>query len=110
MLPLVVALTLSASSSPALPPLPDLPQGIVSQAQRCRDTDPRFVHYVAPPQGAGPLWAIGERNAGPVSREPSAPLALGCAPEDPGRSLSAGPISATGSAATLISYLSDMNV
>jgi hypothetical protein len=92
MLPLVVALTLSSSSLPALPPLPNLAQGIVSQIQHCRDTDPYFVHYVAPPDGAGPLWPVSGGNAGPAlvprrldagqsanARGLPAPPRLGCA-------------------------------
>jgi hypothetical protein len=75
MLPLVVALTLSSSTPPALPPLPSLSRGLLSRIQHCPDTDPNFVHYVAPPEGAGPLWAIGEANAGP----PFVPRRLGAA-------------------------------
>jgi hypothetical protein len=65
MLPLVVALTLSLASPPGLPALPDLPRVAPPRTPRCPDPDPRFVRHVAPPEGAGPLWAISDTVAGP---------------------------------------------
>jgi hypothetical protein len=94
MLPLAAALTLSLSSLslPDLPPLPNLPQGFEARVQHCPDADPHFVHYIAPPGGAGPVWPISAGNAGAAFVAPrldagqlanaktlSAPPRLGCA-------------------------------
>jgi hypothetical protein len=66
MSPLVVALTLAAVAPPSLTPAPQ----VAFQVERlrptvaCHDIDPSFVRYVAPPQGAGPLWDVGRSGPG----------------------------------------------
>ena len=83
MSPLVVALTLAAAAPPPSPP--PAPQ-LVFHLERlgpmaCHDIDPSFVRYVAPPQGAGPLWAIagrtdlGERT---LAKQPTLPTRFDC--------------------------------
>jgi hypothetical protein len=83
MSPLVVALTLAAAAPPpSLPPTPPL----VFHLERlgpmaCHDIDPSFVRYVAPPQGAGPLWEIAGRTepgVRTVSKQPLPPTRLDC--------------------------------
>jgi hypothetical protein len=64
---LVVALTLAAFAPP--PPSPPPAPRVALQVDRpmlfattgCRDIDPAFVRGVAPPSGAGPLWAVHQR-------------------------------------------------
>ena len=80
MSPLVVVLTLAALAPP--PSLPPAPQ-VAFQLDRpmyapppCRDIDPRFGRYVAPPEGVGPLWAIQDRE--PLARLAPAQPRLDC--------------------------------
>jgi len=55
MLPLAVVLVLT----PPAPPPPLTPQPLAARRLApCRDSDPGFVHYVAPPRGKGPLWPL----------------------------------------------------
>jgi hypothetical protein len=81
MSPLVVALTLVAVA-----PLPPAPQ-VAFQVERprsivaCHDIDPSFVRYVAPPQGAGPLWYVAGRSgpgARTLAKQPLAPTRFDC--------------------------------
>jgi hypothetical protein len=75
MSPLVVALTLVATAQPGPPPSPQSAY-YLSPVVACHDIDPSFVLYVAPPQGAGPLWDVARRSdprARTLAKQPPAP-------------------------------------
>ncbi|HTX51385.1 MAG TPA: hypothetical protein VME40_18570 [Caulobacteraceae bacterium] len=58
MSPLAVVLALTLT--PAPPPPPAAPPRLVERRlpAPCPDIDRGFVHYVAPPDGRGPLWPV----------------------------------------------------
>ena len=85
MSPLVVALTLVVAPPPSLPPAPQVAVRVEGGRLRpmptCRDIDPHFVRYVAPPDGVGPLWGV-ERGFDPGSplsaRQPATSPRVDC--------------------------------
>ena len=75
MSPLVVALTLAAAPPASLPPAPQLAFHL-GPVVACHDIDPSFALYVAPPQGAGPLWDVARRSdprTRTLAKQPLAP-------------------------------------
>jgi hypothetical protein len=85
MSPLVVALTLAVAAPPSLPPPPQVAFQVerprLSPIMACHDIDPSFVRYVAPPQGAGPLWAIvgdSDPRARTLAKQPLSPPRSDC--------------------------------
>jgi hypothetical protein len=82
MSPLVIALTLVATTPPpSLPPSPHLASlrdAFRMAPAACRDIDPHFVRYVAPPKGAGPLWGIERGEGGAAQVRKSIPQRFDC--------------------------------